>query len=69
MLGQLYMRTDWLEEAETSLWQAVNLHNQAQNILSEGSDWLMLGKLYMCTDRLEEAEISLLQAVDLHEQA
>ncbi|KIM79335.1 hypothetical protein PILCRDRAFT_10468 [Piloderma croceum F 1598] len=47
------MRTDRLEEAETSFLQAVDLHKQAQAVLN----WL------------EEAETSLLQAADLYKDA
>jgi len=49
--------------------RAVDLHKQAHDVLSEGSDQLRLGELYTRTDRLQEAETSLLQAVDLHKQA
>ena len=39
-LGELYMQTNQLKEAEKVLLQAVELHKQAQDVCSEGNDWL-----------------------------
>jgi tetratricopeptide (TPR) repeat protein len=69
VLGEVYMRLDRLEDAETSLVRAVELHQQAKDVLGEGSDRGRLGELYMRLDRLEDAETSLLCAVELYQQA
>jgi hypothetical protein len=49
------MRLDRLEEAESSILQAVDLHKPAHSTLGEGTDRMRLGELYTWLDRLQGA--------------
>jgi len=68
-VSEVYLCCNKLEDAETSLKCAVELHQQAQDVLGEAYDLLTLGDLYMRRNNLDDAEASLTSAVELHQQA
>ncbi|KAG6914377.1 hypothetical protein DXG01_000678, partial [Tephrocybe rancida] len=68
-LGEVYMRQDKLDEAEASFEHAIELHQQAHDVLGEAYDVKNLGEVYMRQDKLDEAEASFEHAIELHQQA
>ncbi|RDB24540.1 Tetratricopeptide repeat protein 28 [Hypsizygus marmoreus] len=68
-LGVLHMCRDELDDAEQPLKQALELHEQVQDIHGQANDHLQLGKLHMCRYKLDDAEQSLKRALELHEES
>ncbi|KAG6910190.1 hypothetical protein DXG01_012639, partial [Tephrocybe rancida] len=68
-LGEVYSYQDKLAEAEASFEHAVDLHQQAHDVLGQANDVLGLGRVYMRQDKLAKAEASFEHAADLHQQA
>jgi len=67
-LGQLYVRTDRLKEAEEAYEKALPLYRQIDDRLGEANTLKALGQLYVRTDRLKEAEKAYEKALPLHRQ-
>ncbi|THU90852.1 TPR-like protein [Dendrothele bispora CBS 962.96] len=80
-LAEVFLYRDKLDEAEESLNQAVELHQQAQDvhreadlhqhghsILGEANDLSKLGDVFLPCSKLDEAKKSLNRAVELHQQ-
>ncbi|KAG6906798.1 hypothetical protein DXG01_012045 [Tephrocybe rancida] len=68
-LGEVYMQQDKLDEAEASFECAIELHQQAHNVLGEAYNFQNLGVVYMRQGKLDEAEASFEHAMELHKQA
>ena len=67
--GKLFSHGNDLNQAEKSFKQAIELHQQARDVLGEANDLKNLGEVQMCRDELEEAEKSFKHAIELHQQA
>ena len=67
--GKLFSRGEDLNRAEKSFKHAIELHQQAQDVLGEANDLQSLGRVQMRRDELEEAEKSFNHAIELHQQA
>ena len=67
-LASVYDHINQLYNAEKALVRAVELHQQAHDVIGEGDDIKHVGELYLLLNRLEEAETSLLRAVEPHRQ-
>jgi tetratricopeptide (TPR) repeat protein len=55
-LGDLYVRTDRLKEADVAYQPALAIHRAIDDRLGEANTLKVLGDLYVRTDRLKEAE-------------
>ncbi len=67
-LGDLYVRTDRLKEAEQRYTAALPLFRQIEDRLGEANTLRVLGELYVRTDRLKEAEQRYAEALPLSRQ-
>jgi tetratricopeptide (TPR) repeat protein len=65
-LGDLYVRTDRLEEALAAYKQALPIYRAVQDRLGEANTHKALGDLYVRTARLEEALAAYKQALPIY---
>ena len=66
-LGELYVRTARLKEAEAAYQQALPIYQAIDDHVGEANTHRALGELYVRTDRLKEAEAAYQQALTIYQ--